>query len=83
MDSRHKQTYGNWNKIGDELFDQISMRLDITSAIRLAACTKEFYRQVSQGTGNRCPNDGCGKLVAYHEFHDHKIACPHGPCTCT
>ena len=28
----------------------------------------------------QCPHDGCGSLVAYDEVHDHKIACPHGPC---
>lgn len=28
------------------------------------------------------PHDGCGSLVAYQELQDHKIACPHGPCTC-
>ena len=80
VDSRHKQTYSYLSEIVDELFDQIAIRLDITSAIRLAACSKDFYRQVAR---SRCPNDLCWKLVAYHEVHDHKISCPHRPCTCT
>ncbi|KAK1609449.1 hypothetical protein QYE76_033122 [Lolium multiflorum] len=30
-----------------------------------------------------CPHSSCGSLVAYHQVHDHKIACPHAPCACT
>ena len=29
-----------------------------------------------------CPHSSCGSLVAYHQVHDHKIACPHAPCAC-
>ena len=44
VDSRHKQTYGDLSDIVDELFDQIALHLDITNAVRLAACSKDFYR---------------------------------------
>ena len=30
-----------------------------------------------------CPYEGCGRYVAYHEAADHKLACPHTPCSCT
>ena len=79
-DSRSNRRYGDLSKIIEELFGEIVMCLDITSAVRLAACSKDFYRHV---TCSRCPNDLSWKLVAYHKVHDHKISCPHRPCTCT
>jgi hypothetical protein len=39
--------YGDWSKISDDLFYQITKRLDITSAVRLAACSKELCRPVA------------------------------------
>ena len=79
-DSRGNRRYGDLSKIVEELLGETVMRLDITSTVRLAACSKDFYRQAAC---SRCPNDLCWKLVAYHEVHDHKISCPHRPCTCT
>ena len=79
-DSRNNRRYGDWSEIVDKLFDKIAIRLDITSAVRLDACSKNFYRQVAR---SRCPNDLCWKLVAHHKVHDHKIACPHRSSPCT
>ena len=45
-DSTHEQ-YGDWGKIGDDLFGQIAKRLDITSTVRLAACSMDFLCQIA------------------------------------
>ena len=42
-DSRGNRRYGDLSKIVEELFGEIVMRLDINSAVRLAACSKDFY----------------------------------------
>jgi hypothetical protein len=39
--------YGNWSKISDDLFYQITKHLDITSVVWLAACSKELCRPVA------------------------------------
>src|SRR4051812_299864 len=71
-DSMHKIRYGGWSKFRDNAFREIAMRMDTTSAVRVAACSKELRRQVAGGKGSRCPNDGCGTLVAFHDFLNHK-----------
>jgi hypothetical protein len=39
--------YGDWSKISDVLFYQITKCMDITSAVWLAACSKELCRPVA------------------------------------
>jgi hypothetical protein len=48
--------YSDRSKINDDLFYQITKRLDITSAFRLAACSKELCRPVAglQHWGGPC-----------------------------
>ena len=45
-DSTHEQ-YGDWGKIGGDLFEQIAKCLDITSGVWLAACSMYFLRQIA------------------------------------
>jgi hypothetical protein len=42
MEGSSGNRYSDWSKITDDFFDDIARHLDITSAIRLAACFKDF-----------------------------------------
>ena len=46
LDSNHEQ-YGDWGKIGGDLFEQTAKCLNIMSAGRLAACSMYFLRQIA------------------------------------
>jgi hypothetical protein len=64
-DSTH-EPYGDWGKIGNDLFGEIAKRLDITSTVRLATCSKDFLRQVA---GLRHRHGPC--LLMRHAAHWH------------
>jgi hypothetical protein len=42
MEGSTGNRYGDWSKITYDLFDDIAQRLDITSSVWLAACSKDF-----------------------------------------
>jgi hypothetical protein len=53
MEGSSGKHYGGWSKITNDLFDDITQRLDITSAVWLAACSKDFCGRVAYGKISR------------------------------
>jgi hypothetical protein len=53
MEGSSGNRYSDWSKITDDFFDDIAQRLDITSAIRLAACFKDFYGRFAYRKNSR------------------------------
>ena len=45
--------YGNRQDITNDNIDLITQHLDITSAVRLAACSEELYREIDNNKGTR------------------------------
>jgi hypothetical protein len=68
MEGSSGNRYDNWSKIIDDVFDDISQRLDITSAVRLAACSKDFGGRVVYGKISR---------QALHHWDEPCLLMPH------
>jgi hypothetical protein len=49
MEDLSGNRYGEWSKIINDLFDDITQCLDITSDVRLAARSKDFCSRVAYG----------------------------------
>ena len=50
---RQKSEMGDWEVLNGDAIDLITQNIDITGAIRLAACSREPYEWIGNSEGNK------------------------------
>ena len=50
---RRKSEKGDWEVLNGDAIDIITQKIDITGAVRLAACSRELYERIGNTEGNK------------------------------
>ena len=50
---RRKSEKGDWEVLNGDAIDIITQKIDITGAVRLAACSRELYERIGNSEGNK------------------------------